>query len=36
MGYNINEPQCLAFREACKLFRTCLNELLLDNNGLKD
>lgn len=36
IGYNLNEPHCLAFRESCKLFPTCLNELLLDNNGLKD
>lgn len=36
IGYNLNETLCRAFEESCRLIPTCINHLLLENNGLYD
>lgn len=36
IGYNLNKALCKAFEVSCKLQPKCINEILLDNNGLKD
>ena len=36
VGYNLNETVCSAFVESCKITPKCINQIVLDNNGLYD